>query len=117
MGLVEVEREITQGMNLDEFVQIHKRLAELRKEEEDKLKALAELQQYYVSANSDLQREQVKQAVAQIRELSRKTREEIRSLNTRLAQHWDLSRAKELYERYLAEVSQSEIASNSAQDS
>jgi hypothetical protein len=43
----------------------------------------------------------VKQAVGQIREISKKTREEIRALNTTIHQHMSLEEAKELYEKYL----------------
>ena len=88
-------------MPLEEFVRIHERLAFLRHEEEMKLKALAELQQVYVSANTDQQRDLVKNAVAQIREISRKSREEIRSLNSRVFERMPLQEAKELYEKYL----------------
>jgi hypothetical protein len=97
----QIVARITERMKLDEFLRIQERLAYLRKEEEDKLKALAELQAVYVSANSDEQREMVKQTVGQIRELSRKTREEIRSLNSTIHQHMELSEARELYEQYL----------------
>ena len=97
----EIVTRITQLMPLEEFLRIQQRLTFLRKEEEDKLKALAELQTVYVSANSDEQREMVKQMVGQIRELSRKTREEIRSLNSTIHQHMELSEARELYEQYL----------------
>ena len=68
-----------------EVSRIRARLAELRGEEEQKLKALAQLQQYYVDARSDEEREQVRQAVAEIREISKKARQEIRELNTQLA--------------------------------
>lgn len=67
-----------------ETLRIRARLAELRNEEEQKLKALAELQQYYVEARSDEEREKVRQAVAEIRELSKKARQEIRELNAQL---------------------------------
>ena len=101
MTFEEIEAEITKRMPLEDFLRIQERLTFLRKEEEEKLKALAELQQIYLAANSDQQRDTVKLAVAEIRELSRKTREELRSLNTLLHQNFDLSRAKELYKMYL----------------
>ena len=108
MNLEEIVVQITDRMPLDEFLQIQQRLAFLRREEEEKLKALAELQAVYVSATSDQQRNMVTDMVAQIRELSRKTREEIRSLNTRIHQHMDLAKAKELYGQYqIATQSQS----------
>jgi len=91
-------------MSLEEFIRIHERLAFLRNEEELKLKALAELQKVYASANSDQQRDLVKDAVAQIRELSRKTREEIRALNSVVYQRMPLQEAKDLYEKYLQAV-------------
>ena len=68
-----------------EVSRIRARLAELRREEEQKLKALAELQQFYLEARSDEEREKVRLAVAEIRELSRKSRQEIRDLNQKLA--------------------------------
>jgi hypothetical protein len=86
---------------LDEFLRIHERLAYLRKEEENKLTALAELQKTYLAANTEQQQEMVKNMVGQIRELSRKTREEIRSLNAIVFQHMPLQIGKELYDRYL----------------
>ena len=91
---------ITSRMPLDEFLRIQERLAFLRREEAEKLKALAELQEVYVSANSDQQREMVKEMVGQIRELSRNTREEIRSLNSKIHQHMELAEARELYAEY-----------------
>jgi hypothetical protein len=98
----EIIAEITKHFPLEEFLQIHDRLAVLRKEEADKLKALAELQATYVSSITDRERENVKTIVGQIRELSRKTREEIRALNVRIHGKMELADAKELYERYLA---------------
>ena len=65
-----------------------------------KLNALAELQKAYLSANTDEQRDMVKDAVAQIREISRKTREEIRALNSKIYERMPLAEAKELYEQY-----------------
>jgi regulator of sirC expression with transglutaminase-like and TPR domain len=97
----QIELEISSKMPLDEFLKIQERLAFLRKEEDLKLKALAELQQIYVAAASDQEREMVKQAVGQIREISKKTREEIRAFNTMIHQHMTLEEAKELYEKYL----------------
>lgn len=101
MTLSEIEAEITRRMPLDEFLRIHERLAYLRMEEENKLKALAELQKSYLAANTEQQQEIVKVTVGQIRELSRKTREEIRSLNSIVFQHMPLQLAKELYEKYV----------------
>ena len=92
-------------MPLEEFLKIQERLAFLRNEEELKLKALADLQQIYVSATSDQDREMVKQAVGQIREISKKTREEIRSLNSLIYQRMSLEEAKDLYEKYRFSVS------------
>ena len=97
----EVIAEITQNFPLDEFLRMQERLAFLRKEEEEKLRALGELQAVYVSATTDQQRDLVKTAVGQIRELSRKTREEIRTINSRIYERMQLARAKELYEQYL----------------
>ena len=101
MTLPEIEAEITKHMPLDEFLRIHERLAYLRTEEENKLKALAELQKSYLAANTEQQQELVKVTVGQIRELSRKTREEIRALNSIVFQHMSLQLAKELYEKYV----------------
>ena len=97
----EVGAEIATRIPLEEFLRIQERLAVLRKEEELKLKALAELQQVYVAANTDQQRDLVKDTVAQIREISRKTREDIRALNSELFKRMPLQEAKELYENYL----------------
>jgi thioesterase domain-containing protein len=99
--LQEIEVEITKYMPLEEFLRIQERLAFLRKEEENKLSALAELQKAYLAANTDHQQEMVKNTVGQIRELSRKTREEIRSLNSVIFQRMPLQLAKELYDNYL----------------
>ncbi|MCI0413560.1 hypothetical protein L0222_12275 [bacterium] len=101
MTLAGIEAEIDKHMPLDEFLRIHERLAYLRKEEEDKLGALAELQKAYLAANTEQQQEMVKNAVGQIRELSRKTREEIRSLNSIVFQRMPLQLARELYQSYL----------------
>src|SRR5262245_21872976 len=101
MNSDEIEQQITARMPLEEFLRIHERLAILRKDENLKLNALAELQKAYLAANTDEQREMVKDAVAQIREISRKTREEIRSLNNKIHEHIPLPEAKELYEKYL----------------
>ena len=100
MTLDEIAGLITDRMPLDEFLRIQERLAYLRQEETEKLKALAELQAVYVSADNDKQRDMVKEMVGQIREMSRKTREEIRSLNSTIHQHMQLSEAKELFEQY-----------------
>jgi len=96
----QIEAKIGAKMPLQEFLRIQERLIILRNEEDLKLKALAELQQVYVAAGSDEQREMVKQAVGQIREISKNTREEIRALNSTLVQKITLDEAKELYERY-----------------
>jgi hypothetical protein len=97
----QIEAEICARMPLQEFLKIQERLAFLRNEEELKLKALAELQQVYLAATSDERREMVKQAVGQIREISKKTREEIRALNSAIFQKMPLDEAKQLYEKYL----------------
>jgi hypothetical protein len=108
MTLPDIEAEIRKHMPLDEFLRIHQRLAYLRKEEENKLIALAELQKTYLAASTEQQQEMVKHMVGQIRELSRKTREEIRSLNSIVFQHMPLQLGKELYDRYLeAEIDHS----------
>lgn len=96
---MDVRAEIATYMPVDEFLRIQDRLAELRHEEEQKLKALAELQQYYVDARSDGDRDKVKAAVAEIRELSKTTRQEIRALNAELSKHMPLDVARSLYDR------------------
>jgi hypothetical protein len=101
MTLLEIESAITAHMPLDEFLRIHDRLAWLRGQEDERLKALAELQKGYVAAITDQQREKIKNMVGQIREISRKMREEIRALNTIVHQHMPLAEAKQLYEQYL----------------
>jgi hypothetical protein len=105
MIISDIEAEIRNYMPLEDFLRIQERVAFLRKEEEDKLKALAELQKIYLAANTDQQRDQVKEAVAQIREMSRKTREELRELNSIIHRHLDVAAAKQLYERYLSALS------------
>jgi hypothetical protein len=100
MNAKEIEQEIDGLMPLDEFLKIHRRLKDLRFEEEAKLRALSELQQVYLGANTDQERELVKEAVARIRELSRATRQEIRELNNRVVQFMPLEQARELFERY-----------------
>ncbi len=97
-----LKQEIEQYMPYDEFAVIQQRLSELRMEEEAKLAALAELQKAYLSANSDAQREAVKETVGKIRELSKIHRQEIRELNQRLLKHMTLEQAKDLYEKLRA---------------
>ncbi|MCI0442438.1 hypothetical protein L0152_04365, partial [bacterium] len=93
MSIHEIEKEISKVMPLDEFLQIQRRLRELHREENVKLQALGELQQVFLSANTDAERDMVKQAVAQIRELSKATRAQIRELNSKIAQHMSLEQA------------------------
>ena len=100
MNIQEIEEEISKVMPLEEFLQIQRRLRELHHEENVKLQALAELQQVYLSANTDAERDMVKQAVAQIRELSKATRAQIRELNAKIAEHMSLERAYDLFSRY-----------------
>lgn len=88
-------------MDCENFLRIQKRLAELRNEEEAKLHALAELQKAYLAANSDLARDQVKQTVGEIRELSKAARSEIRELKQQLLLHISIEKANELYEQFL----------------
>lgn len=87
-------------MPLEDFLKIHERLHELKREDEQKLQALAELQQYYNAAGSDEEREKVRSAVAQIREISRQTREEIRVLKIELSRHMPLDQALRLYQEW-----------------
>jgi hypothetical protein len=103
----EIEQQITSRMPLEEFLKIQERVAILRKDEDMKLNALGELQKAYLAANTDEQREMVKDAVGQIREISRKTREEIRALNSKIYERMPLAEAKELYEKYLTAKIQS----------
>jgi hypothetical protein len=100
MNTHEIEQEIGELMPLDEFLQIQRRLKDLRFEEDAKLRALAELQQVYLSAYTDQERDLVKEAVGKIRELSRSTRQEIRELNNRIVQYMSLEQARDLFERY-----------------
>lgn len=100
MSTHEIEQEISRIMPLEEFLQIQRRLRELHHEENVKLQALAELQQVYLSANTDAERDMVKQAVAQIRELSKSTRSEIRELNNKIAERMSLEQAFDLFSRY-----------------
>jgi hypothetical protein len=100
MDIHEIEKEISKMMPLEEFLQIQRRLRELHHEENVKLQALAELQQVYLSANTDAERDMVKQAVAQIRELSKTTRTQIRELNSKIAEYMSLEQAYDLFSRY-----------------
>jgi len=100
MNIHEIEEEIAKSMSLEEFLQIQHRLRDLHHEENAKLQALAELQQVYLSANTDAERDMVKQTVGQIRELSRLTRAEIRKLNSRIVEHMPLEQARDLFSRY-----------------
>ncbi len=100
MNTREIEQEIGELMPVDDFLQIQRRLRDLRFEEDAKLRALAELQQVYLSANTDEERDLVKDAVAKIRDLSRATRQEIRDLNNRIVAFMPLDVARELFERY-----------------
>ena len=96
--LSEVQKEISQYMPCEEFVRIQLRLTELRKEEENKLLALADLQKAYLSANSDAERDSVKEVVVKIRELSKAARQEIKDLNAKIVSHLPLELARTLYD-------------------
>lgn len=98
----EIVARIEERMPLEEFLQIHYRIMELRKEEEAKLNALAEIQKVYLSATTDEEKELVRQTVADIRELSRKARLEIRSLNTRILASMSMDESNDLFARYEA---------------
>lgn len=100
MNIQQIEEEISRIMPLEEFLQIQRRLRELHHEENVKLQALAELQQVYLSANTDAERDMVKQAVGQIRELSKATRTQIRELNSKVAKYMSLEQAYDLFSRY-----------------
>ena len=95
-----IEADIAGHMRLEDFLRIHARLNELKREDEQKLQALAELQQYYNAAGSDKEREKVRSAVAQIREISRQTREDIRLLKIELSRHMPLDQALKLYQEW-----------------
>jgi len=96
-----IVEEISKYMPYEEFVRIQERLAELRREEEKKLQALAELQKTYVSANTDSERDYVKQMVGKIRDLSKAERQEIRLLNQEIAKHMTLEQANDFFQRLL----------------
>jgi hypothetical protein len=100
MSINQIEDEISKIMPLEEFLQIQRRLRELHHEENVKLQALSELQQVYLSANTDAERDMVKQAVGQIRELSKSTRAQIRELNSKIAERMSLEQAYDLFSRY-----------------
>ena len=103
----EIRKQIGLLMDVDRFIEIEIRLTELRKDEDGKLAALAELQKAYLSATTDEEQEMVKQTVGRIRELSRTTRLEIRALNQEIVQHMTLEKAKQLYEMLLQAKSSS----------
>lgn len=100
MDTKQIEEEISKAMPLEEFLQIQRRLRELHHEENVKLQALAELQQVYLGANTDAERDMVKQAVSSIREMSKITRAEIRRLNNQISEHMPLEQAHDLFTRY-----------------
>ena len=100
MNIQQIEEEISKVMPVEEFLQIQRRLRELHHEENVKLQALAELQQVYLSANTDAERDMVKEAVGQIRELSKATRSQIRELNSKIAEYMSLEEAFDLFSRY-----------------
>jgi hypothetical protein len=99
--LIELEREIATIMPLETFLGIQKRLAQLRSEEEKKLAFLGDLQKSYNAASSDRERDQVKQAVGKIRELSKIARKEIRGLHLEMQKFMPLERSREYYKKYL----------------
>src|SRR5438477_10474700 len=93
----EIREEIARYIDFDKFIRIENRLQELRAEEDSKLAALAELQKRYVAANSDFEREAVKQTVGKIRDLSKIHRQEIRALHSELEKYLPVKLAEELY--------------------
>lgn len=97
----QIEQQISARMPLDRFLQIHKRISDLRGEEDKRLKALAELQQAYIAAASEAQQESVKQLVATIREQSRADRNEIRSLKLEVIASIPWNEAAGLYNQWL----------------
>ena len=100
LELRQIQSEISVYIPYEDFVRIENRLEELKKEEDAKLQALSDLQQAYVSANSDFEKNYVKEMVGQIREMSRTARAEIRALNQEIVAHnLTLERARELYQK------------------
>jgi hypothetical protein len=99
--LLQLKEEITAFVPFDKFIRVQTRLAELRLEEDQKLELLAELQKVYLSANSDLEKDKVKEMVGKIRELSKVARSEIRSLNSKIQEHMPVEKARHLYKRLL----------------
>lgn len=97
--LEKIRQEIASFMDYENFVRTQERLSQLKTEEEAKLKALADLQQAYLSANSDQQRDSVKQMVGKIREMSKLARIEIRELKQQILRHMSLEKANELHGR------------------
>lgn len=106
--LLQLEKEIAAFMPYDAFLRVHQRLAELRSGEEQKLRLLAELQKSYISADSDTDRDKVKEVVGKIRELSRAAREEIRSLNREILNYMPIEKARALYLELLIAQKQTE---------
>lgn len=96
----EIQTEIEQHLHFEDFLRIQKRLTDLRNEEEKKLLVLADLQRAFVGANTDFERDYVKQTVARIRELSKAARAEMRKLKQELLQHLTLDEANDLYDRW-----------------
>ena len=96
-----LEREIAALMPMESFLQIHNRLKQLRKEEEQKLAFLSELQKSYIQAGSDEERDKVKEMVGKIRELSKIAREEIKTLQREIQNFMPIERAREFYKIYV----------------
>lgn len=88
-------------MPYDDFVRIQSRLAQLRKEEEDKLKALADLQQAFLSATTERETETVRKTVGEIREISRAARQEVRQLIGEIQRHMSVDLARNFYAQVL----------------
>jgi DNA-directed RNA polymerase subunit F len=100
-SLTKLKQEIAAFMSVERFLEIHRRLAELKAEEEQKLAFLAELQKSYIAAGSDLERDKVKETVGKIRELSKIAREEIRGLNQQINDVMPIEKARDFYKKYL----------------
>lgn len=101
MSLTDLKKQISAYMPYDDFMKIQVRLAQLRKEEEDKLKALADLQQAFVSAKTESEIEVVRKTVGEIREISRAAKQEIRQLIRELQKHMSIDLARDFYAQVL----------------
>lgn len=95
----DVINEISKYIPYADFLRIYGRILELEKEEDAKLEALSNLQEAFLSASTDAERDYVKRTVGEIRELSKAARAELRALRSEIIKFMSLETAKDLYRK------------------